>query len=209
MDTISVMLVDDHEIVRAGFKRLLENTVDISVVIEASTAEEAYNFYQQYRPDVVVMDLNMPPGMAGLEAIKRIIAIAPYAKILVLTAQESEPYPSQVLKTGAKGYITKRCSPEELINAVRGVSEGVEYVSSDVQLEIDSNPTASLSVLTKRELQIFHFLATGLSTNEIGEKMFISHKTVHVHRSNILKKLKISSSSELIYLAIRNGVIEA
>lgn len=202
------MLVDDHEIVRAGFKRLLDNTVDIGVVVEASSSDESYNFYQQYRPDVVIMDLNMPPGMAGLEAIKRIIATDSEAKILVLTAQESEPYPTHVLKAGAKGYITKRCTPDELINAVRSVSKGIEYVASDVQVEIDSNPTASLSVLTKRELQIFNFLATGLSVNEIGEKMFISHKTVHAHRSNILNKLKIASSSELIYLAIRNGVIE-
>ncbi len=208
MSVISTMLVDDHEIVRAGFRRLLDGSPDIQVVAEASSAEEAYNSYQRYRPDVVIMDLNMPPGMAGLEAIKRIIATAPEAKILVLTVQENEPYPTHVLKAGAKGYLTKRCGPEELIQAVRQVYDGVEYVSPDVKIEMDSNATTSLSVLTKRELQIFNLLATGSSVNEIAEKMFISNKTVHVHRSNILSKLSLNSSSELIYLAIRNGIID-
>lgn len=206
--TISAMLVDDHEIVRAGFRRLLDNTDDICVVVEASTAEDAYKFYQQHRPDVVIMDLNMPPGMAGLEAIKRIIATDPNARILVLTVQESEPYPTHVLKAGAKGYLTKKCGPDELINAVRTVASGAEYLAADVHNEIQNNQDVDLAILTQRELQIFTLLASGASVNEIAEKVFISNKTVHAHRSNILNKLKVSSNSDLIYLAIRKGVID-
>lgn len=209
MNAISAMLVDDHEIVRAGFRRLLDNTADISVVAEASTPEDAYSFYQQHRPDVVVMDLSMPPGMGGLEAIKRIVATDPDAKILVLTVKENEPYPSSVLRAGAKGYLTKRCQPDELINAVRQIFEGVEYVSPEIQAEMENNQETILSTLTKRELQIFTMLASGESVSDIAEKMFISYKTVHVHRSNILNKLELGSTSDLIHLAIRHGVIDS
>lgn len=208
MNAISTMLVDDHEIVRAGFRRLLDNTADICVVAEASSAEDAYNFYQQHRPNVVIMDLSMPPGMGGLEAIKRIVATDPEARILVLTVQESEPYPSHVLKAGAKGYLTKRCGPDELINAVRQVYAGQEYVSPEVQDEMDDGDTSSLSQLTKRELQIFTMLAGGATVAQVAEVMFISYKTVHVHRSNILTKLSLSSTSDLIHLAIRHGIVE-
>ncbi len=208
-NTISAMLVDDHEIVRAGFRRLLDNTNDITVVAEASTGEDAYNCYQQHRPDVVVMDLSMPPGVGGLEAIKRILASFPEAKILVLTVQECEPYPSRVLEAGAKGYLTKRCAPEELIDAVRKVNLGREYVATSIQKELEGKEPSKLLQLTQRELQVFTMLASGATAAQIAEAMFISQKTVHVHRSNILAKLGLSKTSELIHLAIRHGVVDA
>ncbi|MCW8886115.1 MAG: response regulator transcription factor [Motiliproteus sp.] len=209
INVIDVMLVDDHEIVRAGFKRLLDNTSDINVVAEAATGEDAYNLYQNHQPDVVVMDLSMPPGVGGLEAIKRILASHPGAKILVLTVQECEPYPSRVLEAGAKGYLTKRCAPEELIEAVRKVYIGKDYVTPAIQKELDGQEPSKLQRLTKRELQIFTQLASGSSVAQIAESMYISQKTVHVHRSNILSKLELSKTSDLIHLAIRHGIVEA
>ncbi len=206
---ISVMLVDDHEIVRAGFRRLLDNTEDISVIAEAATGEEAYSLYQEYLPDVVVMDLSMPPGVGGLEAIRRILAVYPDASILVLTVQECEPYPSRVLQAGARGYLTKRCAPEELIEAVRKVYNGKEYVAPGIRKELEGQQSSRLSRLTKRELQVFTQLASGATVAQIADAMYISQKTVHVHRSNILSKLEVSRTSELIHMAIRHGVVEA
>ncbi|WP_083704821.1 response regulator transcription factor [Motiliproteus sp. MSK22-1] len=209
LNVITVMLVDDHEIVRAGFRRLLDNTDDISVIAEAATGEDAYSLYQEHSPDVVVMDLSMPPGVGGLEAIKRILAVAPEANILVLTVQECEPYPSRVLQAGAKGYLTKRCAPEELIDAVRKVYHGNEYVAPSIQKELDGKKASKLNLLTKRELQVFTQLAGGSSVAQIADSMFISQKTVHVHRSNILTKLELAKTSDLIHMAIRHGIVEA
>ena len=206
---IRVMLVDDHEIVRAGFCRLLESADDISVICEASSGEEAYQKYQELNPDLVVMDLSMPPGAGGLEAIQRIRASDAQARILVLTVQECEPFPSRVMQAGAKGYLTKRCAPEELIEAVRLVHSGSEYVADQIQQQIDSESDSGLKQLTKRELQIFTLLASGQSAAQIAENMFISQKTVHAHRSNIMGKLGLDRTSDIIHLGIRHGIVEA
>lgn len=202
------MLVDDHEIVRAGFRRLLDNTAGMRVVAEAATGEEAYGCYRRYDPDVVVMDLSMPPGADGLDAIRRIVTSFAGARILVLTVQECEPYPTRALQAGAKGYLTKRCAPEELIQAVRHVYVGRQYIAPNIQHELSQEGSNKLQELTKRELQVFTMLAGGMSVAQVADKMFISQKTVHVHRSNILSKLKLSSTSEIIHLAIRHGVVE-
>ncbi|WP_210395098.1 response regulator [Motiliproteus sediminis] len=204
-----IMLVDDHEIVRAGFKRLLDSSEDFTVIAEASTGEEAYQQYQRCQPDVVVMDLSMPPGAGGLDAIQRIRAIDPDARVLVLTVQECEPYPSRVMQAGALGYLTKRCAPEELLEAVRQVSQGSEFVAASIREGMNSKEPTKLSQLTKRELQIFTQLASGQSAAQIAETMFISQKTVHAHRANILAKLGLTKTTDLIHLAIRHGIIEA
>ncbi len=206
---IRVMLVDDHEIVRAGFRRLLDSTDDITVVTEASTGEDAYRKYFERPHDVVVMDLSMPPGTGGLEALSRILAADSKARILVLTVQECEPYPSRVLEAGAKGYLTKRCAPEELIEAVRLVSEGKQFVAPHIQSELDQKEPSKLELLTKRELQVFTELAGGASVSQIADAMFISQKTVHAHRANILGKLEVKRTADLIHLAIRHGMVDA
>lgn len=205
----NIMLVDDHEIVRAGFKRLLDSSERFSVVAEASTGEEAYQQYQRHKPDVVVMDLSMPPGAGGLEAIQRIRAVDPDAKILVLTVQECEPYPSRVMQAGALGYLTKRCAPEELLEAVEQVSRGQQFVAAGILEGMNNKEPSKLSQLTKRELQIFTHLACGQSAAQIADTMFISQKTVHAHRANILAKLGLAKTSELIHLAIRHGIVDA
>tara|TARA_R110001583_G_scaffold87947_3_gene228714 strand:- start:2765 stop:3388 length:624 start_codon:yes stop_codon:yes gene_type:complete len=206
---IRVMLVDDHEIVRAGFHRLLDSAEGISVVCEASSGEEAYHQYQKFTPDLVVMDLSMPPGAGGLDAIQRIRAVDSEAKILVLTVQECEPYPSRVMQAGAKGYLTKRCAPEELIEAVRQVSSGKEFIAEQIQQQLSGSSGSLLNLLTKRELQIFTLLAGGQSPAQIAEAMFISQKTVHAHRSNIMNKLELSKTSDIIHTGIRHGIVDA
>ncbi|WP_207061154.1 response regulator transcription factor [Motiliproteus sp. SC1-56] len=209
MSATTVMLVDDHEIVRAGFRRLLDNAADLQVIGEAATGEDGYQLYLESKPDVVVMDLSMPPGVGGLEAINRILASDPQARILVLTVQECEPYPSRVLQAGAKGYLTKRCAPEELIAAVRQVAQGREFIAPGIRKELDGKGASKLEALTKRELQVFTLLASGQSVAQIADAMFISQKTVHAHRANILGKLGLKKTSDLIHLAIRHGIIEA
>lgn len=209
MKQIRVMLVDDHEIVRAGFRRLLDSTDDIEVVAEAGSAEDAFRLYLKQHPDVVVMDLSMPPGNGGLEALKRILTHDRKARVLVLTVQECEPFPSRVMEFGAKGYLTKRCAPEELIKAIKTVARGGEYIASHIRTELEGRSGSKLDNLTKRELQVFTLLAKGMSTTEIAELMFISNKTVHTHRANILSKLDLTRTSDLIHLAIRHGVVDA
>ncbi len=206
--TIRIMLVDDHEIVRAGFRRLLDSADDISVIAEAASGEDAYHQYPQCSPDIVVMDLSMPPGAGGLEAIQRIRSVDPHARILVLTVQECEPYPSRVMEAGARGYLTKRCAPEELLEAVRTVNAGDIFVADQIQQQLGSDNHTKLGQLTKRELQIFTQLAGGQSAGQIAEKMFISQKTVHAHRANIMNKLELSKTTELVHLAIRHGIVD-
>ncbi len=206
--TTKVMLVDDHAIVRAGFRRLLDNAEQVEVIAEAGTGEEAYSLYLKERPDVVIMDLSMPPGAGGLEAIKRIRAADENARILVLTVQECEPFPTRVLQSGASGYLTKRCAPAELLEAVYTVARGEQFVAPHIKQQMRQGQEHKLDQLTARELQVFTHLANGLTTAEIAETMFISQKTVHAHRSNILNKLGLSKNADLIHLAIRHGVID-
>lgn len=206
----SIMLVDDHEIVRAGFRRLLDTAPDFKVIAEASSGEEAYRTYLKLMPDVVVMDLSMPPGAGGLAATQRIRAADENAQILVLTVQECEPYPSRVMESGALGYLTKRCAPEELLEAVRHVSQGEKYIAMDVREGMnDKGDKSGLRGLTRRELQIFTQLAAGMSAADVATAMHISQKTVHAHRSNIVNKLGIRNTSDLVHYAIRHGVIQA
>ncbi len=209
--TIRVMLVDDHEIVRAGFHRLLDSAEGITVVCEASSGDEAYHQYQKHMPDMVVMDLLMPPGAGGLDAIQRIRAVHPKARVLVLTVQECDPYPARVMQAGAKGYLTKRCAPEELIEAVRQVSEGKEFIATQIQQQLSNNSGSGslLNLLTKRELQVFTLLAGGQSSSQIADAMYISQKTVHAHRSNIMNKLELDKTSDIIHMGIRHGIVEA
>lgn len=219
---IKVLLVDDHPLVRAGFQRLLISDSSIEIIGEADNGQGACEMYNQSKPDVVIMDLNMPAGNTpedpganingGLEAIRRILSYDPKAKVLVLTAMETDPFPAHVLSAGAKGYLTKRCAPDELLEAVRAISSGGEYIAEDIRLRISGGGSEELSPingLTKRELQIFSLLAEGKTVAQVAEGMFLSPKTVHAHRTNIFRKLEISNNSELVHLAIRHNIVQA
>lgn len=210
-NVINVMLVDDHAVVRMGFKLLLEAATDIKVVVEAENGEQAVRLYGEHHPDVVVMDITMP-GIGGLEAIERILAKDKHARILVLSAHEDSVHPQRVLSAGALGYLTKRSAPEELIQAIRTVAGRKRYLEANIaqqmaiqQLSGEKNP---VDLLTGREFEVFIALAKGKGTNEIAETLFLSPRTVGTHLYNIKQKLEASNQSELTLIAMRSGLIE-
>lgn len=219
MSKAKVLLVDDHDIVRAGFKQLLDLNPDIEIIAQANNSSQAFELYKDLAPDVVIMDLSMPSdekaneattAQGGIEAITRILAFDSLAKIIVLTVWETSPYPANLVKAGVKGYLTKRCAPDDLAEAVLTVSSGGQYFSDNIKAVLNESQeeTSPLTHLTKRELQIFTLIAEGHPTAHIAEKMFLSNKTVHAHRSNILRKLELNGNTDLVHLAIRHGVVQ-
>jgi len=210
-ETIRVLLADDHAVVRAGFQRLLETAEGITVVAEAESGASALEQCSNLSIDVAVIDLSMP-GMTGLELIPQLRRVAAETRILVLSVHENEPFPSTALQRGAAGYLSKRCAAEELIAAIRQVARGERFIGRDVATELAldhvSGNKAELKGLTPREFQVFATLARGKSVNDIAKEIFLSPKTVHVYRRNILHKLNAKSTADLVRIAIRNGVIE-
>jgi two-component system invasion response regulator UvrY len=212
MMAIKVLLTDDHEVVRAGYARLLESTPDIEVVAEASSGEEACAGYSEYQPDVLIMDLNMP-GMGGLEACRRIMTRDPKANILVFSVHENDVMLERALDAGIKGYISKRSASQVMIQAVRKVAEGDMYVGQEMMSHLigrrKSEEGEPLKDLTPREFEVFRLLADGDSVNEIAGILSISPKTVGHHMTHIKEKLGISNIAELTRLAIRLGISSA
>lgn len=211
MSNINVMLVDDHAVVRMGFKMLLEMSADIKVVAEAENGEQAIKLFTEHKPDVIVMDITMP-GIGGMEAIERIKARDDNAKILVLSAHEDSVHPKRVLNAGAMGYLTKRSAAEELIKAIRTVATGKRYLEASVaqqmaiqQLSGETNP---VDVLSEREFEVFMSLAKGKTTNEIAETLCLSPRTVGTHLYNIKQKLNANNSAEIALIAMRSGLID-
>lgn len=209
---ISVFLVDDHPVVRGGYRRLLENFSDIEVVGEAQSGEEVLQLYGKIRPDVVVMDLNMQ-GMGGLEATTRLCAKYPEAHILVFSIHDSPMMIRRALDAGASGYLTKASVATQMIEAVRAVATGELFLNREIMpaivTKLKQQYVDPLENLTRREFEIFWRLASGHSVGLIAEELSISPKTVGVHQTNIMKKLRVHKATELTLLAIRQGVIEA
>lgn len=211
MSAIRVMLVDDHAVVRMGFRLLLQGAADVQVVAEAESGEAACNDYAKVKPDVMVMDLSMP-GIGGLEAITRILARNRGAKILVLSAHDDTMHPKRVLQAGALGYLSKRSAPEELIAAIRQVAQGKIFLEPQManqlavqQLTGEKNP---VDVLSPREFEVFMLLAKGKAVNEIAELLFLSPRTVGTHLYNIKQKLGAGNSAEIALIAMRAGLLE-
>lgn len=211
MSSIRVMLVDDHAVVRMGFKLLLQGADDIEVVAEAESGEEAIKRYPDIKPDVVVMDISMP-GIGGLEAVTRLLAKDPAAKVLILSAHEDSSHPKRLLKAGAVGYLSKRSAAEELIQAIHQVFNGKTFLDSKLaqalavqQLTGEQNP---VGVLSDREFEVFMLLAKGQSVAQIAEKLFLSPRTVGTHLYNIKQKLNAGNSAEITLIAMRNGLLD-
>jgi two-component system invasion response regulator UvrY len=207
---IRIMLVDDHAIVRAGFRRLLEQQPDFHVVAEAADADRAYALYVEHEPDVVVMDLSMP-GVSGLDTIRRIISREPAARILVFSMHEDALVAERAIQLGARGYVTKSNAPEILASAVAEVAAGKLALSPDIAKSIailkltgEENP---LNSLTAREFEIFRLLAGGRPAAEIAKLLNLSGKTVANYHTLIKQKLRINSDVELVLLAQRQNVI--
>ncbi len=208
---ITVLLVDDHPVVRAGYRRLLESTTDLCVVVEADNGETGCKLYQKYTPDVVILDLKMP-GIDGLETIHRIKAKDPAAHILVFSMYSNAILIGRALQAGATGYLSKKGGLDQMIKAVRRVNQGKKYLDQDLSKGIadnifGNNAKDPINVLTKREFQLFKLLAEGNSIREIAETLSISPKTVGVHHDNIKKKLELKNTAQLIHLAIICNII--
>ncbi len=210
-EPIKVMLVDDHAVVRMGFRMLLESASDIKVVAEAESGELAIKQYMEHHPDVVVMDITMP-GIGGMEATDRIIAKDSHAKILILSAHEDSVHPKRVLNAGAMGYLTKRSAAEELIKAIRTVASRKMYLEANIaqqmaiqQLNGEQNP---VDILSDREFEVFIALAKGKTTNEIADTLSLSPRTVGTHLYNIKQKLNANNSAEIALIAMRCGLID-
>jgi two-component system invasion response regulator UvrY len=208
---IGVMLVDDHVLVRMGFRMLLADA-QVEVVAEAGDGEQACQLYPRVKPDVVVMDLSMP-GMGGLEAVRRLLAQDPKARVLALSAHEDTAHPRRVLRAGALGYLAKRSAPEALIEAVRTVARGDRYIDADTaralamaQLEGEESPA---DVLSEREFSVFLQLARGASVARIAQTLSLSTSTVGTHLYHVKQKLHAGNQSELTLVALRWGLIQA
>jgi two-component system invasion response regulator UvrY len=206
-----IMLVDDHALVRMGFRMLLANA-GMEVVAEADDGEHACREYGAVHPDVVVMDLSMP-GMGGLEAVRRLVAQDPKARVLALSAHEDTAHPRRVLRAGALGYLAKRSAPESLIVAVSAVARGERYVDPQTaqalamaQIEGEASPAETLS---EREFAVFIQLARGATVAQVAENLKLSPSTVGTHLYHVKQKLRAGNQSELTLVALRWGLIEA
>jgi len=210
---IRVLLVDDHAVVRMGFRLLLQSQADMSVIAEAESGEIACQRFLELTPDVVVMDLAMP-GMGGLEALRRILAHHPDAKVLTLSAHDDPMHARRALREGALGFLSKRSAPEALLEAVTTVAAGQRYIDKSLaqKLALDDIEGAAKSVverLSEREFEVFIRLARGASVQRIAEDLSLSPSTVGTHLYNLKQKLRVTNQSELTLIAIRENLIEA
>jgi two-component system invasion response regulator UvrY len=209
---IKLLLVDDHEIVRIGIKRLLHDVTGIKVIGEVATGEDAVNITKQEIPHVVLMDVQMP-GIGGLVATRKILRNNPDVKVLVLTAIEEGPYPSRFLQAGAAGYLTKGCDAREMIRAIRTVHSGQRYLCQQIAQQLalkrfGRDAQSPLDDLSERELQIMLMITKGQKVQEISHKLCLSPKTVNSYRYRLFEKLGVENDVELTLLAMRLELIE-
>lgn len=206
---ISVLVVDDHELIRAGIARMLQDDGGITVVAEASSGEEALDLLKKTTPDVVLMDLKMP-GIGGLEATRRIKRAREATKVVVVTACIDDPYPSHVMDSGASAYISKNSHISEIIRAIKAVSRGERYISSDIaqMMALNKSKDSLFDTLSERELQIAMMIMDCQKVQNISDKLCLSPKTVNSYRYRIFEKLNVNSDVELTLLAVRNGLID-
>ena len=202
---LTVLLVDDHALVRHGFRRILEDDAEIEVVGEASTGEEAVHLASKERPSVIVMDCALP-GMNGLEATRRILEARPEAAILMLSMHSEDTLVRQALDAGARGYILKNAMDLDLANAVKRVAKGEKGLDPQVARS-DALKGERAGGLTPRELEILQHIVAGKSNKEIAAELNLSANTVSVHRANIMDTLGIHKTAELVVYAIRNGLV--
>ena len=210
---IRILLADDHSVVRAGLRRLIEDSEGLRVIAEASDGQEAIRLVETFLPDVAVVDISMP-GMDGLEVIDQIHNRHPKLPVLVLTMHEEEQYVIRALNVGAAGYVSKRSAPEKLVEAIRKVHGGGRFLSDSAaetlaaRLSRGRAGPSPLDTLSNREIQVLRCLALGQTNREIAEAYSLSIKTVDTYRSRLLAKLNLRNNAELSRFAIQNRLIE-
>jgi len=209
---ITVLLTDDHELVRTGIRRLLEDSKQVSIIGEADCGETSVQLAQEQQPDIILMDVNMP-GIGGVEACRRILQRNPKQKIIVLTVHNEQTFPKRLLEIGARGYLTKECGVDEMIKAIRQVHAGNSYIATSIAQQLalsllpgnDLNPIDKLS---RREFQVMLMISQGLTITEISDKLCLSPKTISTYRLRLLEKLDAHNEIDLIRIAVEQGMIE-
>ena len=212
MQEINVILIDDHAVVREGYRRLLERDACINVLAEGETGDEGYRLICDHLPDVVVMDITLP-GMSGIEVTRRVLTRIPDQKILIFSMHEDMVFVNRAFQAGAKGYVTKSAAPEVLIDAVRQVATGKLYLTSEMAQLIATQTIPGegqdINSLSGREFEIFRLLVQGQSLNEISNALHISYKTVANYQSNIRQKLGATTAAQIVRIALDHGVISS
>ena len=211
--SVTILLVDDHPIVRQGLRHLLEGEPEFKVLGEAGDGVEALLLAERLKPNILVVDMMMP-GLNGLEVLRQVKHISPGTRTIVLSMQSADAYVIEALKHGAAGYVLKETGPSELVNAVREVIHGNQYLSAKLSERLQASgrrimdiPSDVYETLTAREREILQMTAEGRTSQEIGDKLIISPRTVEVHRSNLMNKLGIKNQAELIRFAIKRGIL--
>jgi len=203
MEKITILIADDHKLIRETWTYILNSDERFEVVAECGDAEQAVELAKELTPDIVLMDINMAP-FNGFEATEKIRKVSPESKVIGVSMHSQPAYAKKMLQVGARGYVTKNSSKEEMFNAITEVFRGNKYVCDEIktiisdQLLDDNHDTPSINSLTEREMQIIHHIREGHSSKEIATQLDISLKTVEVHRHNILKKLKLKNSASLV-----------
>ena len=206
-------MVDDHELVRTGISRIIDDVRGMKVVGEAESGEEAVKWCRNNEPDVVLMDINMP-GIGGLDAMNKILRINETIKIIMLTMHTENPFPTKVMQAGASGYLSKAAAPEEVLKAIRVVHSGQRYLTPEIAqqmalAQLSPNNADPFSVLSERELQIMIMITKGQRVVDISEQLNLSPKTINSYRYRLFDKLGIQGDVELTHLAIRHGMLDA
>jgi len=208
---IKVLIVDDHELIRTGISRMLADFDKIKVVGEAESGEEAVSKARDLRPDVVLMDANMP-GIGGLESTRRLLRFDPDIKIIAVTVHNEEPYPTKFMQAGAAGYVTKGADIKEMVIAIRQVNSGKRYITPDIAQAmalkaLNPDDESPFDILSEREMQVMLMITQGQKVQDISDQLFLSPKTVNSYRYRLFEKLNIENDVKLTHLAIRHGVI--
>ncbi|WP_410511034.1 response regulator transcription factor [Paenibacillus sp. BR2-3] len=214
---MKIVIVDDHAVVRSGFSMILNYQGDMEVVATAADGREAYLMVGKHRPDILLMDLSMPPGESGLVATGKISSDFPDTKIIVLTMYDDEEYLFHVLKSGASGYVLKNAPDEELLSAIRMVYKGGTYIHPQmttslvrdyIKKDLETKESDPFKLLSTRETEILPLIAKGYGNKEIAEKLFVSVKTVEAHKAKIMEKLNLKSRPELVEYALRKKLFD-
>lgn len=211
---IKVLVVDDHDLVRTGIVKMLADIKGIEVIGQADSGEEAVAQVRRLKPDVVLMDIRMPAGIDGLEATRRLLRTHPDVKVIAVTAYDEAPFPTRLMQAGASGYLTKGADLKEMVQAIRDVFAGKDYISPPIAQQLARQaiqPQKNLSpfdLLSEREIQVALMLANGQKPQSISDQLCLSPKTITTYRHRIFEKLDVDSDVKLALLAVRHGMVD-